>query len=381
MKSQSQNRCTINLLLLLFLSPSFLQFAAGQQPQSDSSPSDDHDYTLDPHVNPSYAVVVIVLVVVFFITGFISVYIHQCTDSSTAVGAPITADGRRNVRGLNQSVIETFPTFLYSEVKESKLGKGLLECAICLSEFEDDESLRLLPKCDHVFHSECIDAWLSGHNTCPVCRANLAVDPIQLGNLAESIREIGSTGEDEVVSGERILSSEVRIEIGEGQGTEKEGNNPNTQERHNQQLTNCVPLSQNMERNNPKTNGKLARSHSTGHSLSRPVDDNSERFTLKLPAEVRRQMLARAKLKRATSLLSLPRASSSRRGYRSVAGEGSGSSRYGGIVGRSISRMVSFRWPAKVRVDGEVTEACKGSTKRGLAPPLLPLDSLSNLPV
>ncbi|KAL2924561.1 E3 ubiquitin-protein ligase ATL31 [Bienertia sinuspersici] len=28
----------------------------------------------------------------------------------------------------------------------------------CLNEFEDKETLRLLPVCDHVFHPECIDA-------------------------------------------------------------------------------------------------------------------------------------------------------------------------------------------------------------------------------
>ncbi|KAH1110281.1 E3 ubiquitin-protein ligase ATL6 [Glycine max] len=52
-----------------------------------------------------------------------------------------------------------------------KLGKGTLECAVCLNEFEDTETLRLIPKCDLVFHPECIDEWLPSHTTCPVCRA------------------------------------------------------------------------------------------------------------------------------------------------------------------------------------------------------------------
>ncbi|KAF9604768.1 hypothetical protein IFM89_010309 [Coptis chinensis] len=65
---------------------------------------------------------------------------------------------------------------MYSVVKGLKIGKGALECAVCLNEFEDDETLRLLPKCDHVFHPECIDAWLASHTTCPVCRANLTPD-------------------------------------------------------------------------------------------------------------------------------------------------------------------------------------------------------------
>ncbi|KAF9602633.1 hypothetical protein IFM89_030521 [Coptis chinensis] len=65
---------------------------------------------------------------------------------------------------------------LYSVVKGLKIGKGALECAVCLNEFGNDETLRLLPKCDNVFHPECIDAWLASHTTCPVCRANLTPD-------------------------------------------------------------------------------------------------------------------------------------------------------------------------------------------------------------
>ncbi|KAF9608395.1 hypothetical protein IFM89_009761 [Coptis chinensis] len=60
--------------------------------------------------------------------------------------------------------------------KGLKIGKGALECAVCLNEFGNDETLRLLLKCDRVFHPECIDAWLASHTTCPVCRANLTSD-------------------------------------------------------------------------------------------------------------------------------------------------------------------------------------------------------------
>ena len=53
------------------------------------------------------------------------------------------------------------------------IGKEKLECAVCLREFEDDETLRLIPKCDHVFHTECIDVWLASNVTCPLCRTDL----------------------------------------------------------------------------------------------------------------------------------------------------------------------------------------------------------------
>ncbi|PWZ45442.1 RING-H2 finger protein ATL34 [Zea mays] len=43
---------------------------------------------------------------------------------------------------------------------ENKVGKGVLECVVCLTAFEDDDDLRLLPHCSHAFHLECIDPWL-----------------------------------------------------------------------------------------------------------------------------------------------------------------------------------------------------------------------------
>lgn len=65
----------------------------------------------------------------------------------------------------------------YSDVKGHRLGKDALECAVCLCEFEDDDLLRLLPVCSHVFHRDCVDVWLDSHVSCPVCRSDLAADP------------------------------------------------------------------------------------------------------------------------------------------------------------------------------------------------------------
>lgn len=48
--------------------------------------------------------------------------------------------------------------------------KDGLECSICLSELVKGDKARLLPKCNHSFHVECIDMWFQSHSTCPICR-------------------------------------------------------------------------------------------------------------------------------------------------------------------------------------------------------------------
>ncbi|XP_021725412.1 E3 ubiquitin-protein ligase ATL6-like [Chenopodium quinoa] len=286
----------ISFLLILLMIPTRAVYAQ----QSSNSPDNDYNGLDNSRVSPSMALIVIVLVLGFFITGCISIYIQQCSNNSTGDTTTIARNGnivRINQRGLDRSVIDTFPTFLYSDVKELKIGKGSLECAVCLNEFEKDETLRLLPKCDHVFHPECIDAWLIAHTTCPVCRAELVPDA----------HESSSEDNPHLAEGEsRTTSYEVEITV--------------------------LPMP-------PK--GRVPRSHSTGHSLVRSSEDH-ERFTLRLPDEVRKQlMVARPKLNRSASLVVLPRVSSSRRGYRNGGGEGSGSSRYGRFFGHS------FRWTSK----------------------------------
>ena len=44
-------------------------------------------------------------------------------------------------------------------------------CLVCLSDFAPAELVRKLIRCQHVFHQECIDQWLTtGRNSCPLCR-------------------------------------------------------------------------------------------------------------------------------------------------------------------------------------------------------------------
>jgi hypothetical protein len=86
-----------------------------------------------------------------------------------SVGDPVTIK-----IGLDEATLDTYPKLLYSEAKE-RLEKGddsvaASNCSICLADYTDSDLLRLLPECNHLFHSQCIDPWFKLHTTCPVCR-------------------------------------------------------------------------------------------------------------------------------------------------------------------------------------------------------------------
>nr|XP_043632198.1 E3 ubiquitin-protein ligase RING1-like [Erigeron canadensis] len=100
-----------------------------------------------------------------------------------------------NTIGLDESQIESIQVVKYK--KDDGLIEGT-DCSVCLSEFEEDESLRLLPKCSHAFHVPCIDTWLRSHKNCPLCRAPIIKntnDQTDHGSSETNLVETISTNE------------------------------------------------------------------------------------------------------------------------------------------------------------------------------------------
>ncbi|KAF5956673.1 hypothetical protein HYC85_003898 [Camellia sinensis] len=102
--------------------------------------------------------------------------------------------------GVDQTFIDTLPIFNYKAIIGVK--KNPFDCAVCLCEFEPEDKLRLLPKCSHAFHMECIDTWLLSHSTCPLCRASLLPDFSTHTNCSPIVLvlESGSDSSREIVS-------------------------------------------------------------------------------------------------------------------------------------------------------------------------------------
>lgn len=133
--------------------------------------------------------------------------------------------------GLPPSVIGKIAALRY------KNGEKLIDgtdCSVCLNEFRDGETLRLLPKCNHAFHLPCIDTWLRSHTTCPLCRAAIVPDissapiphtstassqPIPPENTAEGDRESRSNNNNNNQVGRNQENEVIRIqESGRGRG-------------------------------------------------------------------------------------------------------------------------------------------------------------------
>ncbi|KAK9053739.1 hypothetical protein SSX86_024813 [Deinandra increscens subsp. villosa] len=78
--------------------------------------------------------------------------------------------------GLDSLVVQMIPVTQFnrkSETGKENRGDKSTECAICLGEYEDDEWVKTIPNCFHVFHVSCIDTWFETHSSCPLCRSDV----------------------------------------------------------------------------------------------------------------------------------------------------------------------------------------------------------------
>ncbi|KAK9688927.1 hypothetical protein RND81_09G022600 [Saponaria officinalis] len=94
-----------------------------------------------------------------------------------------------SARASQREIVRTFVEELRVEREREGLKKlGLLplkeynshenmsscnECAICLDDFEEGEVCRVLVNCSHMFHSKCVDDWLTNNQKCPNCRSDI----------------------------------------------------------------------------------------------------------------------------------------------------------------------------------------------------------------
>jgi|UniRef100_A0A2N9FWN9 RING-H2 zinc finger protein RHA1 len=79
-----------------------------------------------------------------------------------------------------QSVSAVLIREILPVVKFSDLVDPPESCAVCLYEFEQNDEIRRLPNCRHIFHRGCLDRWMGyEQKTCPLCRTPFIPDDMQ----------------------------------------------------------------------------------------------------------------------------------------------------------------------------------------------------------
>lgn len=99
-----------------------------------------------------------------------------------------SAGGVYNIEAVNMSEDAAKTAQLVATAAEG--GEQVMldadqRCLVCLCDFEIKDVARKLVKCNHLFHKECIDQWLTtGRNSCPLCRET-GVDAVKSENEDE----------------------------------------------------------------------------------------------------------------------------------------------------------------------------------------------------
>ncbi|KAL5577589.1 hypothetical protein UlMin_019288 [Ulmus minor] len=136
---------------------------------------DDRNFQIHGHtlffIIVVFSVVIAATLLVLYTRWLCRYRDRHVSDLPTTSHAPGAAPPPR--KGLDPDAIKGLPVVLH---KSSSAAKVPIECSICLGVFEDGEKLKVLPRCCHCYHPECVDKWLISQSSCPLCRASLRVD-------------------------------------------------------------------------------------------------------------------------------------------------------------------------------------------------------------
>ena len=74
----------------------------------------------------------------------------------------------------NKSITITIPINILEPIEEkSKLEEEI--CVICLDNFNQEDDIVGILKCEHLYHRDCIKQWFKKNTTCPICRTDSIV--------------------------------------------------------------------------------------------------------------------------------------------------------------------------------------------------------------
>ncbi|XP_031113821.1 RING-H2 finger protein ATL73-like [Ipomoea triloba] len=135
------------------------------------------NYTDDPKLDRAMVVVLASLLGALLLVVAVNAIVRCILRRIRRLSPPVPEPGAAalppsTAAGLKEDVLEQIPVVVY----KSEVDIFGTECPICLTEFNEGQNLRLLPRCSHGFHLKCIDLWLLSHSSCPTCRRPLLDD-------------------------------------------------------------------------------------------------------------------------------------------------------------------------------------------------------------
>ncbi|GKE29514.1 RING-H2 finger protein ATL16 [Tanacetum coccineum] len=94
---------------------------------------------------------------------------------SSQIEALVARELRLHVNDLDQLDVSLHnnvpPGHMKDHIYERSTCKNEnYDCVICLEEFKEKETVRVVEPCNHLFHKYCLTKWLPQHQTCPTCR-------------------------------------------------------------------------------------------------------------------------------------------------------------------------------------------------------------------
>ncbi|KAG2324699.1 hypothetical protein Bca52824_007427 [Brassica carinata] len=169
----------------------------------DPSHGDSHSSSLDS-LKPSVLVIILILLMTLLISVsicFLLRCLNRCSSHHSPLSPPSSSFSSDSLRFSNRrvspetersSVLDSLPVFKFSSVTRRSSASTSSDCAVCLSKFEPDDQLRLLPLCCHAFHADCIDIWLVSNQTCPLCRSPLFASESDLMKALNTSAALGN---------------------------------------------------------------------------------------------------------------------------------------------------------------------------------------------
>ncbi|GMI66069.1 hypothetical protein HRI_000276200 [Hibiscus trionum] len=143
---------------------------------SNSSTLNRHRLLLSERISPDHNDcyrnlildrMVFTIMVAVISLGVIVFLLFKCFCRSNRSSDENPTDPRPSV----DSELKQITVLVYGESTAPWLQSKVESCAICLEEYVQGEKVRVLPRCKHMFHKDCIEEWLQVPSLhCPICR-------------------------------------------------------------------------------------------------------------------------------------------------------------------------------------------------------------------